>query len=197
MLPMSRRYWLSVTMGSACSALVRSRPAEAAQSNRPVGPEDRISKVIQDYGEQGFHRTGTSVDRRSGDWLCEEVSRIGLAPTRETFSLNRIDLIQTHLIAGNRRIEGLPLFDGGFTEGNGVRGRIGPIDSAVEIGLTEAAPNTAAAGPLGDARRQNRHKATYVSLAGGGRGCAPAMPISSCGPLVRLCCRSRVKHHHS
>jgi hypothetical protein len=178
MLPMSRRYWLSVTMGSACSALVRSRPAEAAQSNRPVGLEDRISKVIQDYGEQGFHRTGTSVDRRSGDWLCEKVSRIGLAPTREMFSLNRIDLIQTHLIAGNRRIEGLPLFDGGFTEGNGVRGRIGPIDSAVEIGLTEAAPNTAAAG-------------------GGGLGCAPAMPISSCGPSVRLCCRFRVKHHHS
>src|SRR5262245_56694535 len=119
MLPMNRRCWLSVTMGGACSALVWSRPSEPAQSNRRVGLVDRIGKVIQDYGQQGFHRTGTSVDGRSGDWLCEEVRRIGLAPTRETFSLNRIDSIQAHLIAGNRRIEGLPLFDGGFTEGNG------------------------------------------------------------------------------
>jgi len=33
--------------------------------------------------EQGFHRTGTAVDKISGDWLANEVRQIGLKPMRE------------------------------------------------------------------------------------------------------------------
>ena len=43
----------------------------------------------------------------------------------------------------------LPLFDGTFTDRDGVRGRLGPIDSHAEIGLIDTPPNTAAAGPSG------------------------------------------------
>ena len=62
-------------------------------------------------------------------------------------------------MVGGRRIGGLPLFDGAFTGLNGVSGRLGPIGGDSEIGLVSAPPNTAAAGALGDARRQHRHKA--------------------------------------
>jgi hypothetical protein len=68
MLPMSRRYWLSVTVGTASSLLVWSRRSKAAQINRAVDLRGRINKVIHDYEQEGFHRTGTSVDTRSGDW---------------------------------------------------------------------------------------------------------------------------------
>src|SRR5262245_20302302 len=187
-MPMSRRYWLSVTMGSACSALVRSRPAEAAQSNRPVGLENRISRVIQDYGEQGFHPTGTKIDRSSGDWLFEEVRKAGLAPTRESFSLSRVDLVTNVLIADDRRIEGVPLFDGGFTDSRGIRGRLGALQSDAEIGLTETAPNAAAAGPLGEARRANRHKGIVCVTRGQRPGLCPSNADSFLrpfGPPVR------------
>jgi hypothetical protein len=183
MLPMSRRNWLSVTMGSGCAVLLWSRRSEAAQINRLGLLENRIGNVIREYEQQGFHRTGTSVDGRSGDWLCEEVHRIGLVPVREAFSMSRIDLIDTHLIAGNRRIEGLPLFDAQFTQADGIRGRIGPIDSDAEIGLTEAAPNTAAAGALGEARRQNRHKAIVCVTRGGRPGLCPNNADSFLNPF--------------
>jgi hypothetical protein len=128
--------------------------------------EQRIGRLIEEYSEQGFHRTGTEVDRHSGDWLVEEVRRIGLVPVRESFDLSRIDPIDTGLVVRGRRIAGVPLFDGTFTNAAGIRGRIGPVNGDAEIGLVEAPPNTAAAGALGDARRQARHKALVCVTSG-------------------------------
>ena len=70
-------------------------------------------------------------------------------------------------------VEGLPLFDGTFTGTDGVRGRLGPIEADTEIGLVDAPPNTAAAGPLGDARRRQRHKAIVCVTRGGRAGLCP------------------------
>jgi hypothetical protein len=158
-----------------------------AQPARPEGPavEARVLRVINEYAEQGFHRTGTDVDRASGDWLFEEVRRAGLTPTREPFTLDRVTPLRSQLIAGvegsggsggpgGRRFEGVPLFDGAFTDANGVSGRLGPLESDAEIGLTETAPNAAAAGALGDARRQNRHRAIVCITRGSRPGLCPS-----------------------
>jgi hypothetical protein len=136
--------------------------------------EARIARVISEYERQGFHRTGSDVDRRSGDWLYEQARRIGSAPARESFELNRIDPEACHLAIETRRVDGLPLFDGTFTDGLGVRGRLGPIDSDAEIGLVEAPPNTAAAGALGDARREHRHRGLVCVTRGGRPGLCPS-----------------------
>src|SRR6266404_9826381 len=77
--------------------------------------QQRIGTVIHAYEEQGFHRTGTDVDRISGDWLTNEVRQIGLNPTREVFPLSRVDPVGASLAVNDRTIEGLPLFDGTFT----------------------------------------------------------------------------------
>ena len=145
--------------------------------------ERRIGRLIQEYEQQGCHRTGTAVDLGSGDWLCEEVRRIGLVPERESFTLSRIDPAKPGLIVRDRRIEGLPLFDGTFTDADGIRGRLGPIDSDAEIGLAEAAPNTAGAGPLGEARRRQRHKALVCVTRGGRPGLCPSNAISFLRPF--------------
>ena len=71
-------------------------------------------------------------------------------------------------------IEGLPLFDGSFTDYTGLRGRLGPIGSDADIGVVTAAPNTAAAGPLGEARRRPRHKAIVFITRGGRPGLCPS-----------------------
>ena len=71
----------------------------------------RIGAVIHAYAEQGFHRTGTDVDRISGNWLADAVRRIGPEPAREEFSLSRVDPVAASLAVNGRRIEGLPLFD--------------------------------------------------------------------------------------
>lgn len=156
-----------------CGAFAPLRTT-AAQDADQSELERRIGRVIDEYSQQGFHRTGTDVDRRSGDWLHDQVRLIGVPADRESFALSRVDPHPAVLIAQDRRIEGLPLFDGAFTGADGIRGSLGPINSDAEIGLAEAAPNTAAAGAIGEARGQRRHKAIVFVTRGGRPGLCPS-----------------------
>src|SRR5712692_4700004 len=114
----SRRDWLSMTAvnGLACLA-VTGRAAAGQSAARSVltaasavsRREHRILGIIQAYEKQGFHRTGTVVDRASGNWLCDEVRQAGLAPSREPFALDRVDPLAALVTARDRRMEGLPL----------------------------------------------------------------------------------------
>src|SRR5688572_16221945 len=111
---LNRRAWLL----AACSSLLGRRQL-FAQPARTGDIERRIRSVIEEYGDQGFHRTGTDVDRRSGDWLFDSIAGLGLTPAREPFILSRVDPGDCRLVVGGRRIVGLPLFDGGFTGSDG------------------------------------------------------------------------------
>jgi len=134
--------------------------------------EQRVAAVIQAYDKQGNHRTGTDVDRKSGDWLVEEVQRLGVNASLESFTLNRVDPQSCYLRVGNRRIDGVPLFDAGFTAADGVHGKLG-MGPAAEIRLLETGPfpltrpGAEHRGPISEARR-GTHKAV-VLVAGGSR----------------------------
>lgn len=145
--------------------------------------QQRIGTIIRAYAEQGFHRTGTTVDRNSAEWLAGEVRRIGLEPTLEEFSLSRVDPVGASLMVNDRTIEGLPLFDGGFTGPAGVAGPLGQLDSDAAIGLTEIPPNAAEAGALGEARRQSRHRAIVVVTRGPRPGFCPSNADSFVRPF--------------
>src|SRR5579864_4592711 len=141
---MTRRDWLYLAGQTAL--LAQDHPAHS-------GAEQRIAQIVRSYEKQGFHRTATKVDQISSDWLATEVRRSGLTPARETFPITRVDPITASLSANGRRVEGIMLFDGGFTDAAGVSGRPGLLASDAPIGLTEIAPNTAGSGPLAEARR--------------------------------------------
>jgi hypothetical protein len=143
----------------------------------------RICSVIRAYEEQGFHRTGTTVDQVSGDWLANEVQGIGLEPTREGFSFGRVDPVAAFLVAKDRRIEGLPFFDGTSTGPEGIAGTLGNLNGDATIGLTEIPPNAAESGALGDARRQNRHRAIVVVTRGARPGFCPSNAESFLRPF--------------
>ena len=145
--------------------------------------QQRISSVIRAYEEQGFHRTGTTVDKVSGDWLANEVRGIGLEPTHEEFSFGRVDPIAAFLVAKDRRIEGLPFFDGTSTGPEGIAGTLGTLNGDATIGLAEIPPNTAEGGALGDARRQDRHRAIVVVTRGERPGFCPSNAESFLRPF--------------
>lgn len=63
---------------------------EPAPNSSSTEMQRRIGDVIHSYEEQGFHRTGTAVDQVSGDWLIDQVRKIGLEPMREDWSLSPI-----------------------------------------------------------------------------------------------------------
>jgi hypothetical protein len=145
--------------------------------------QQRIGAVIQAYAAQGFHRTGTEVDRLSGEWLASEVRQMGLEAVREEFSLLRVDPLEASLVANGRKIEGLPLFDGGFTGASGIDGALGKLGSDAPIGVADLAPNAAEAGPLGDARRQSRHNGIVVVTRGARGGLCPSNADSFVHPF--------------
>jgi hypothetical protein len=168
----------------------------AGFDNVPIGElewrvQQRIGSVIHAYEEQGFHRTGTDVDRLSGDWLANEVRQIGPEPTLEEFPLNRVDPVGASLVVNDRRIEGLPLFDGAFTSAAGIcgplsgllSGSLGHLHNDASIGLTESPPNASQTGALGDARRQNRHQAIVVITRGARPGFCPSNADSFLRPF--------------
>jgi hypothetical protein len=181
-MPITRRDWLY---------LVSQTALLAQDSARRLDPQPdaqrRIGNIIRTYEGQGIHRTGTEVDRISGDWLASQIRLIGLTPAQEAFTIARIDPIGASLIArlsnDGRRIGGVPLFDGGFTDASGVSGRLGPLASDAPIGLIEIAPNTAGAGPLAEARRQNRHRAIVAVTRGGRPGLCPSNAESFLHPF--------------
>jgi hypothetical protein len=134
----------------------------------------RVTVLIDEFAAQGFHRTATSVDHFSADWLANRVRQAGLTPDLEPFTLSRIDLVTNTVIVNDRRIDGIPLFDGSFTGATGIRGRLGPADSTAAIALTETAVNAAGAGALGTLRRERRHQAIIAVTRGRRPGLCPS-----------------------
>ena len=171
-MELSRREWLALIALTPAS-LVPASPA-AAQGDGAAAMESRISALIAEYAAQGFHRTATPVDAASGDWLAEQIRSTGLSPAQESFSLSRVDPIRCELIAGERRVDGVPLFDATFTDAQGLHGRLGHLAADAEIALVDTAVNAAASGALGDARRASRHKAIVAVTRGRRPGLCPS-----------------------
>ena len=180
---LSRRDWLAAIVGCATRSglgaawtWTSTPPLAFAQPAKdiPTALAERIARLIRDYEEQGVHRTATAVDEQSAAWLMAQVKQAGLTPARESFEIERVDVNRAALVAENRRLPGIPLFDGGFTDENGVRGRLGPLGSNAEIGLADLVPNQADGGVLGDARRTNQHRAIVCVTRGGRPGLSPS-----------------------
>jgi len=139
---------------------------ERPQSEEHSGDlEERVARVLQAFDAQGNHRTGTAVDKISAEWLAAEVQRLGIKASLEPFTLNRVDPQVAYVRIGNRRIEGIPMFDGGFTGVAGVSGRLGPLGSDAEVGLATVSPTDVAHTAEGDIiplARGSRHSAVIL-----------------------------------
>ena len=142
-------------------------------ASRAPDLSQRIARVIEEYDRQGIHRTGSDVDTRSARWLAGAIRRCGLNPSLEPFTVNRVDLKSSYLLVGGRRIEGLPIFDGGFTGAAGAQGRLGQLGSETEIGLVESPPNAEYGTTYLKMRRETRHRAIVIVTRGARPGLTP------------------------
>ena len=172
---MRRRDFLVTAASAVAAGAISRRDMSFAQDRSPTSMalEERLAEVVSAYDAQGDHRTGTPVDNASAEWLAHQAQEMGVKVELEGFSLNRVNLKSCYLRIAHRRIEGVPLFDAAFTDGDGVRGTLGPFGSDAEIGLAEsepfslAEPRRAQAGVVARVR-QSHHKAV-VLLTGGTR----------------------------
>ena len=171
---LSRQQFLRTGATAAAGWLLSPRSAAAAY--QPTGNAlGRISSIIQAYDAQGIHRTGTDVDDASAMWVLDQARAAGAIAAIERFQLSRIDVRGCTVAARSRTIDGLPLFDGGFTGPNGVSGRLGPADSNAEIALVDLdGPAIMSEGrSLDPLRRSGRHRALIGVTRGNQPGLTP------------------------
>src|SRR5262245_22548045 len=167
-------------LGAASAAVVAGRisPLQALnQLSNPPSDDDlaRIGRIIEEYDRQGIHRTGTDVDNRSASWLVERAKVAATSARIEPFAVTRIDIKSAYVGVGGRQVEGLPLFDGTFTDERGLEGVLAPSESRTDIGLLAVDGNAISSEGRGlsDLRRSGIHKAIVVITTGARAGLTP------------------------
>lgn len=170
---MIRRDFLTV-LGGGASSLVTGRGGlfNPFNSDSPE-LEKRAAKIIREYDAQGIHRTATEVDNRSAQWLGKLVLSNGAAMSLRPFNISRVDPLAAYIQIGDRRIEGLPIFDAAFTEASGITGTLGPLGSDAQIGLVEAPPNAEYGPTYSKMRRETKHRAIVLITTGSAKGLSP------------------------
>jgi len=126
----------------------------------------RVVRIIEGYDGLGVHRTGTAVDEAGVVWFIERLADVGVTATADEFEVERLDVVDAHIEVSGRRIDAVPLFDGGSTEARGVGGTLvdlaAPATDATPgtIGSTEVGTNPHA--ELASIRRATTHAGIVV-----------------------------------
>lgn len=138
---------------------------------------DPAASFFQRYDAIGAKRAGTSGDLTAARWLADEIARIpGLAVSLDSVRFGRFVPGVSRLLANEGPpIEGVPLFDGGLTGPDGVKGSIGPLGSAAPIGFAVMEPSMASLPGNAFARERaaSRHQAIVIALTTRDGGIAP------------------------
>lgn len=132
----------------------------------------RAHHVLEAYDAQGWHRTGTEVDRTSGEWLRDEATAAGGRVRLEGFDLDRIDVREAAVVVGDRRFEGLPFFDASGTDARDVEAAIG--QGGIHVATADRQAIATEGEFLREVRQDPRTRAVVVVTASDTPGLAPS-----------------------
>ncbi|MEZ5559472.1 MAG: hypothetical protein R3E86_13135 [Pseudomonadales bacterium] len=167
---MATRRQFSGLLAGCIAAALGPRGAHGATAPYREGPTmfSRVIADIQGWDRITDHRTGTAGDAHTARWLADAVRAAGVEPLVQSFPFRRRVPQDCRVRADGQWAEGVPLFDGGYTDAAGLRGRIGALGSDAPIGLARFSPF--AGHPenqrLERARREGAHKAIVAVALG-------------------------------
>jgi hypothetical protein len=167
-VPITRRELLEMTALLAAARAARAQPDAPASLEATVR---RATDAIRAYSAEGNHRTATAVDLASANALLVRARATGASASLEPFELSRVHPGEAFLQIRDRRIEGLPMFDGAFTDAAGISGRLGAIGGDQPIAWTRIPPNGEAV--LRRVRDGSPHAAIVAVTMGGKPGLCP------------------------
>lgn len=126
----------------------------------------KVEDFFAAYDGFGERRAGSTGDLASAAWLRDQAEAAGATAVLVTVPFSRFMPGPSEIAIGGRSIPGLPLFDGGTTDGGGIVGTLGPIGSAAKLGFIEMEPRAASlpGNPFALARRDSKHSAIIVAL---------------------------------
>jgi hypothetical protein len=95
-----------------------------------------------------------------------------------------VDVHHASVQIGSRKIEALPLYDGGFTDEQGLSGRLGGVgtDAAFPVIVLDEAGISSEGQALADVRRSTVHRALIVVTRGARPGLSPTNAASFVAP---------------
>ena len=82
----------------------------------------RIEERIRRFESLGIHRTGWPADDQTSKWLVDELATAGVTSEIERFQFPRVEYRNASITVDSNRIEGVPLYDAGFTDYGGIDG---------------------------------------------------------------------------
>ncbi len=90
---------------------------------------EAIEARIRTFESFGVHRTGWEGDDRTSEWLAEQLRAAGVEARLERFNFPRVEVQTARLSwsdggAGREHADGVPLYDGGFTDRGGIDGEL-------------------------------------------------------------------------
>jgi hypothetical protein len=113
-----------------------------------------------------LHRTGTKGDNETAYWLADEINKCGLTAEVDTFNFIKRTPGKCEVTNGTHTAIGLPMFDGGSTSSNGIKGPHGSLNTDDVIAITKygSSTNDESSIKLNEAREKNKHPA-IVAIA--------------------------------
>jgi hypothetical protein len=169
-MQISRRTLIHAAVAVASASALGMRPAHA-DLNRPSTPETdmtaRLKGIFKSWDDIAEHRTGTPGDLATADWLADEIRARGATPLLESFTFERRIFRSAFVEVDGERIDGVPLYDGGYTEAP-ITAELAPLDGETGIGVCDFVPYEAHAltQPMMQARRTATHAAIVaISVA--------------------------------
>jgi hypothetical protein len=98
--------------------------------------EQLCSEVVQEFDQQGWHRTGSVTDTDSAAWLQQRCASIGLEAEQHLYPFHRVDPGPCTVDFSGTRIEGYPLLDSLLPPpGTIIKGAAAPPGDAGTVGV--------------------------------------------------------------
>lgn len=102
------------------------------------------------------------MDNISGQWLADRIIQMGIDATLQPFNLDQVNVISAQLHWQGGVIEAVPAYDCNYTDGKGLQGSMGELNSGADIGVIMSPANGPIAASIHTARMSGVHKAIVV-----------------------------------
>lgn len=97
--------------------------------------KERVAEIIQEYDQQGIHRTGTEVDSVNAQWLSRRIKELGLQPNLKGFDFKRLQIQEASVTIKDNNFEGVPLYDSITEDEVIIKGNLGSLSNKATIGV--------------------------------------------------------------
>ncbi len=120
-----------------------------------------IRKDLIKWDSIKLHRTGTEGDNETAYWLAHEIKKCGLTAEVVKFDFTKRTPGKCEVTNDTHTAIGLPLFDGGSTGFDGIKGQHGSLNTDDVIAITQygSSANDESSINLNKARAENKHPA--------------------------------------